>query len=109
MHGTIKVGDAYELEISGIGDIKLVLHNGTEFMLQNVRHVPQIAKSLISVGQLDDMGYHTTFGAQKWKIVKGFMVVARGPKMDTLYPLVAGKIVVSGDAYVAKLPGFIVA
>ena len=33
MHGPIKVGDTYELEIGGIGDIKLVLHNGTGFML----------------------------------------------------------------------------
>ena len=49
-HGTIKVGDAYELEINGIGDIKLMLHNGTEFMLQNVKHVPQLSKSLISAG-----------------------------------------------------------
>ena len=87
MHGTVKVGDAYELEISGIGDIKLVLHNGTQFMLQNVRHVPQLAKSLISVGQLDDLGYSTHFGNGTWLIKKGNLVILRGQKNGTLYSM----------------------
>ena len=55
-----------------------MLHNGTEFMLQNVRHVPQLIKSLISVGQLDDMGYMTSLGNGTWLIKKGNLVILRG-------------------------------
>ena len=42
--GTVKLGDAYELDILGIGDIKLVMRNGTKFMLHDVRHVPSLQK-----------------------------------------------------------------
>ena len=52
---------------------------------------------------LDDDGYHTTFGSQKWKISKGAMAIARGPKLDTLYSLHAGHCPHS-DVNAAKLP-----
>ena len=39
-HGTIKLGDSYKLDIQGIGDVKLAMSNGMEFVLHNVRHVP---------------------------------------------------------------------
>ena len=60
---------------------------GMTFVLQNVRHVPQLKKSLISTRTLDDVGYHTTFGDSKWKICKGARIVAKGSRSDTLYPL----------------------
>ncbi|MCO5593863.1 hypothetical protein L7F22_047881 [Adiantum nelumboides] len=42
--GIVNLGDAYELDIHGVEDIKLVLHNGTEFVLRDVKHVPKLAK-----------------------------------------------------------------
>ena len=103
MHGIVKLGDAYELEICGMGDIKLVLRNGTEFMLRNVRHVPKLAKSLISAGQLDDMGYTTSFGNGSWVIKKGNLVILRGHKFGTLYSMHVSHI---QDDYIsiAELP-----
>ncbi|KAL2246274.1 UNVERIFIED_CONTAM: Retrovirus-related Pol polyprotein from transposon TNT 1-94 [Sesamum indicum] len=51
----------------------------------DVRHIPGLKRNLISVGQLDSDGFHTTFGDTKWKISRGAMTLARGLKSGTLY------------------------
>ncbi|MCO5609644.1 hypothetical protein L7F22_063874 [Adiantum nelumboides] len=86
-HGMVRLGNNYACDIIGAGDIKLSLPNDSIFTLTNVRHVPKLAKSLISTGQLDDARYHTTFGNQSRKLYKGSLVVMRGNKCGTLYPL----------------------
>ena len=53
--------------------------------MTKARHVPKLMRNLISIGQLDDEGYTTTFGDGAWKVSKGAMVVARGNKTGTLY------------------------
>ena len=55
-------------------------------MLQNVRHVLELAKSLVSTGQLDDLGYKTIFGNQSWTIKKGNLVISR-VKHGSLYSM----------------------
>ena len=50
--------------------------NGSTFLLKNVRHVPKLTKSLISTGQLDDLGYAITFGSQSSRIQKGSLIIA---------------------------------
>ena len=67
--------------------MQLQFPHGSAFTLQQVWHVPHLKKSLISTGQLDDDGFHTTFGNGKWKICKGSKVMAKGSKIDTLCPL----------------------
>ncbi|MCO5606974.1 hypothetical protein L7F22_061165 [Adiantum nelumboides] len=86
-HGMVRLGNNYACDIIGAGDIKLSLPNGSIFTLTNVRHVPKLTTSFIFTGQLDDVGYHTTFGNQSWKLCKGSLVVMRGNKCGTLYPL----------------------
>ena len=71
----------------GIGDIQLVLPNGTQLTLSDVRHIPDIKKNLISTRQLDEDGFRTFFGDGHWKVSKGAMVIAKGPKVNTLYYL----------------------
>ncbi|MCO5559799.1 hypothetical protein L7F22_013403 [Adiantum nelumboides] len=70
MHYSVKLGDSHQLEIFGIGDVKICMANGTQFMLKDVRHVPKLSKSLVSIGQLDDLGYSTMFGNGSWLIRK---------------------------------------
>ncbi|GKF13736.1 retrovirus-related pol polyprotein from transposon TNT 1-94, partial [Tanacetum coccineum] len=53
--------------------------------LKDVRYIPGIKKRLISVGQLDEEGYHVGFEDQQWKVTKGSLVVARGNKHGSLY------------------------
>ena len=63
------------------------MQNGTEFMLKNVRHVPKLTKNLMSVEQLDDMGYSIMFHAGSWLVKKGNLVILKGQKFGSLYSL----------------------
>ncbi|WVZ07788.1 hypothetical protein V8G54_021134 [Vigna mungo] len=71
-------------EIAGKGAVKIKL-NGSVWELKNVRHIPDLTKNLISVGQLANDGYTTIFHGDNWKISKGAMTIARGRKSGTLY------------------------
>ncbi|GKC41788.1 retrovirus-related pol polyprotein from transposon TNT 1-94 [Tanacetum coccineum] len=50
--------------------------------LKDVRYIPGLKRRLISVGQLDEEGYHVGFGDQQWKVTKGSLVVAHGKKVE---------------------------
>ena len=65
--GTVRIADGSSMQIHGIGDIHLAMPNSTTFVLHCVRHVPALAKSLISVGQLDSLGFNVSFGDKGWK------------------------------------------
>ena len=86
-YGSVRLGDSFTCEITGFKNICCQFPNGSLFTLHNVCHVLALTKSLISTGQLDDIGYHTVFGSQSWKIMKGFMVIAKGVKCGSLYPM----------------------
>ncbi|GKD70971.1 hypothetical protein Tco_1325061 [Tanacetum coccineum] len=51
---------------------------------KDVRYIPGLKRRLISVGQLDEEGYHVGFKDQQWKVTKGSLVVARGNKCGSL-------------------------
>ena len=72
-------------EIVGIGDVKLETSIGCKLVLKDVRHILEMRFSLISVGKLDDEGYHSHLGEGKWKLIKGSLILARGKKNNTLY------------------------
>ena len=79
------LADSNALEIEEKGDVCINTTSGNPWTLEDVRYIPGLKKNLISVGQLDKMGYAAEFGKGSWKIVKGAMVVARGTKSGTLY------------------------
>ena len=85
--GTVTLGNSFACDIVGIGDIPMVLSNGMRFVVENVRHVPCLTRNLISIPQLDDLGYKVTFSQLSWKISKGNILVAHGIKVGSLYPL----------------------
>ena len=58
-----------------------------DILLKQVSHVPEMHMSLISMGRLDDEGYSTSFGKGGWRISKGALIMAKGPKIGTLYTL----------------------
>ena len=53
--------------------------------MEKVRHIPELRRNLISVGQLDDEGHAILFVGGTWKVTKGDRVLARGKKIGTLY------------------------
>uniref|UniRef100_A0A2N9IPG8 Integrase catalytic domain-containing protein n=1 Tax=Fagus sylvatica TaxID=28930 RepID=A0A2N9IPG8_FAGSY len=83
--GKVYLADDEALDVVGMGDVRITLPNGSVWLLQKVRHVPELKRNLISVGQLDTEGHAILFMGGTWKITKGAMVVARGKKTGTLY------------------------
>ncbi|GJV43320.1 putative RNA-directed DNA polymerase [Tanacetum coccineum] len=83
--GKVRLADDKTLDIVGVGDVVLKTFFGTSWTLKDVRYIPGLKKRLISVGQLDEEGYHIGFGDQQWKVTKGSLVVARGNKRGSLY------------------------
>ena len=53
------------------------LNNGNEWLLKDVRHIPSMKRNLISIGQLGDSSYLSTFGETWWKITKGSLVIEK--------------------------------
>ncbi|ONK54837.1 uncharacterized protein A4U43_UnF10820 [Asparagus officinalis] len=82
--GYVYLGDDQPCAIVGKGVVKIKL-NGSVWELNDVRHIPDLRKNLISVGQLAGEGYTTTFHGDDWKISKGAMTIARCKKTNTLY------------------------
>ena len=86
-YGRVHLGNNHCCSIIGVGDIQIKMKDGQDIFLKQVRHLPEMRMSLISMGRLDDEGYLTSFGKGGWKISKGALVMAKGPKTGTLYTL----------------------
>ena len=89
------MGNAGEVKVFGVGTICLKTNIGWMLVRQNVKHAPYIPINLISVGQLDDDGYHNDLCNGQWKLTKGSLILARGKKHSNLY-LTQGSIL--GDS-----------
>ena len=83
--GWVRMGNETKCEIVGMGDVKLETNIGYKLVLKYVRHVPKMRFSLISIGKLADEGYHSHLGEDKWKLIKGTFVLARGKKNNNFY------------------------
>jgi hypothetical protein len=85
--GDVFLGDDSTAKILGRGRVKLLLKDGRIRTLPGVLHIPKLARSLISVSNLDDAGVDTVFGKGTCKMVRGAMVLMRGVRCGTLYKL----------------------
>ena len=63
-----------------MGNVELKTSIGCKLVLKYVKHVPEMHFSLISIKKLDDEGYHSHLGEGKWKLIKGYLVLAKGRK-----------------------------
>ena len=52
----VRFGDSHQCGVIDIGDTSMHFSDGSHLTIKNVRHVPQLTRSLVSVGQLDDNG-----------------------------------------------------
>ena len=78
----VYLGNDHPLEIMGRGDIKIKFDDGIERKLCYVWHVLDLQKNLLA-----KLGYSTTFGDNRCKITKGYLVVSKGESYQTLYYL----------------------
>ena len=83
--GQVCLGDDKPCKIFGMGKVIVKQQNGNQWILKEVRHVPDLKKNLISTGQLGSEGCVKTFTDKFWKVTKGALVIAKGEKVGTLY------------------------
>ena len=83
----VYMGDNNSQNVIGVGDIAIRIYDGAVTQLRNVRYVPNLKKNLISLGSLEDEGYTFKSGNKILKIMKGSLIVMKGPKRNGLYYL----------------------
>ena len=59
--GKVYLVDDEPLDIVRKGDVHIKIPNQSVWKLKNIRHVPNLKRNLISVGQLDSEGHIITF------------------------------------------------
>jgi hypothetical protein len=64
------LGDDAPCKIVGMGKVKIKQRNGNQWLLKEVRHVPDLRKNLISIGQLESEGCISIFTDKTWKSSK---------------------------------------
>mgnify|MGYP000016945791 CR=1 FL=1 len=102
-HGHVYLGNNHACSIDGIGIVHFSTNGTNELVLHNVRYVPRIKKSLLSVGQMDMHGYSILFERGSWKMTKGSRLIVKGTKKGTLYCLhgnaISGKFIALAEVH----------
>ena len=75
---------------------------GSTLVLHNVRHVLELSRPLILVGQLDEDGIRAGFSSGGWTLYKGNLLLAREPKVHSLYLLYI--TLRQGDLFLVDIP-----
>jgi hypothetical protein len=83
--GKVYLADGTTLDVVGIGHVRIRIHVDSVWKMKKVRHVPELKKNLIFVGQLDDEGHDFHFHRGKWKVNMRARIIAQGEKTSTLY------------------------
>jgi len=74
----VRMGDNNPNEIVGIGSVRIRTHDGMVRTLDKVRHIPTMARNLISLSTLDDEGYKYAGSRRVLKVLKGSLVYMIG-------------------------------
>ena len=100
--GIVYLGDDKLCAITGIGTIKIQLHDGVVRTLNDVRHIPDMRKNIIFLGTLHANGfnYKSDNNRKILRVTKGVLIVMKRKRtIENIYKLL-GNIVVGGAAAV---------
>ncbi|GJY93171.1 hypothetical protein Tco_0508953 [Tanacetum coccineum] len=88
--GSVQLGDNRTCTIKGTGKVKIQLHDGSSFILEDVRYVSGLRRSLISLDTLEKEGYTVKMQMGRIKVIKGCRVMmTRIRKKNCVYTLEA--------------------
>nr|GEX04187.1 hypothetical protein [Tanacetum cinerariifolium] len=76
----ILLGDGKECRARGMGKVQVQMRDGSSFVLDNVRYVPELRRNLISPGTLEKEGFTVKMQLGKIKVIKGSLVVLSGTR-----------------------------
>ena len=83
----IAMGNGAICKSMGSGSVQIRMFDEVVRMLTNVRYVPGLRKSLISLGQLDSLGCKITIEKDCLRVSKGELVVMKGSRTYGIYLL----------------------
>jgi len=98
--GKVLLGNDHECRVLGIGDIRLKMHDGSCRTLSSVRHVPELKRNLISLGNLDRNGYNFKGDGGVLRVSRGSLICMRASLQNGIYILQATTL--SGEAAMAS-------
>lgn len=81
------MGNDATSDVKGAGKVVLKLTSGKELVLNEVMHVPDIRKNLVSGPQLVKKGFKITFVANGFVVTKNGVLVGRGYMCDGLFKM----------------------
>jgi hypothetical protein len=90
--GNVFLGNDSTTRIIGRGRVKLRLIYGRIRTFPGVLHIPGIARNLIFVSKMEDVGVKTIFERGTCRMVRGEMVLMKGVWFGTLYKLLGSTI-----------------
>uniref|UniRef100_A0A2N9I8F7 Integrase catalytic domain-containing protein n=1 Tax=Fagus sylvatica TaxID=28930 RepID=A0A2N9I8F7_FAGSY len=100
--GSVRMGNDAACTIIGMGTIKIKMSDGVVRTLEEVRHIPDMRKNLISLGTLDSKGYSYKSENGIMKVSKGAMIVMTGQKISSNVYKLLGNTILGGVAAVAE-------
>uniref|UniRef100_A0A2N9EPJ3 CCHC-type domain-containing protein n=1 Tax=Fagus sylvatica TaxID=28930 RepID=A0A2N9EPJ3_FAGSY len=100
--GSVRMGNDATCTIIGMRTIKIKMSDGVVRTLEEVRHIPDMKKNLISLGTLDSKGYNYKSENEIMKVSKGAMVVMTGQKISSNVYKLLGNTILGGVAAVVE-------
>ena len=83
------LGDDSHLKIVGQGRVTIRFPDGRVMGINGVMHIPGLARNLLSVSMLNDVGVQVVFSKDGCKMMRGAMLLAKGTRRGTLFQLEA--------------------
>jgi hypothetical protein len=68
VHGMVKFGDGSLVEIHGRGTVLFIDNNGEHRSLTSVYLIPKLCTNILSLWQLDEVGYHSVIGGGELRL-----------------------------------------
>ena len=81
-NSTVIMGNDATYSIIGIGTVKIKMFDGVVRAFENVTHILDLRKNLISLGVLDDLGYLYSSKGGVMKFTNGVLLVMKGRKLN---------------------------
>jgi hypothetical protein len=60
--GKVRFDNNSFCNIEGVVDVIIKIEDGCSLLLKHVKHVPKLRMNLVSIGKLDDEGFHIVLG-----------------------------------------------
>ncbi|CAL1391379.1 unnamed protein product [Linum trigynum] len=85
--GHVSMANGAICKIVGRGSVRMRTHDSSVRTLNNVRHIPEMTKNLISLSLLDSKGFSFKGEGGVLSVYKGSKVILKGVKRGALYGL----------------------